>query len=184
MPIEGKSLEAVSRQFCNQLNHLLSKTISQQRLVTIRLKERLNIAFRRDGYAKPVKLRTRFGEMEFFVGLLCSADKIRERHFKLYISEYRYTLGFANSSEPIWRWEYHRQWTGQDDRWCRHHVQGDIPISQINLSLNDLHLPSGYVTIEDIIRFCIVDLRAKPLSPNWHDILEESYQNFKHEPYD
>ena len=47
------------------------------------------------------------------------------------------------------------------------------------MDLQRFHLPTGYVPIEDIIRFCIVDLRAPPLSENWHELLEESYQKFR-----
>jgi len=37
------------------------------------------------------------------------------------------------------------------------------------------------VTIEDILRFCIVDLGVEPLSANWHEILQESYELFREE---
>jgi hypothetical protein len=45
--------------------------------------------------------------------------------------------------------------------------------------LNDLHLPTGFTTIEDVLRFCIVDLAVAPLSPEWDQVLNESYQTFK-----
>jgi hypothetical protein len=35
------------------------------------------------------------------------------------------------------------------------------------------------MTIEEVLRFCIVDLGVPPISRRWHEILEESYQRFK-----
>ena len=50
-----------------------------------------------------------------------------------------------------------------------------------DLTMDDLHLPTGYVPFEEILRFCIVDLGVKPLSENWNEILTESYRQFQAE---
>jgi hypothetical protein len=187
MPIEGRSLETVSQEFCDQLNHLLARTICERHLVLIRLGTRLTISFRGGtGYPEQATLNTRFGEIGLYIGLICDATKIKRRLFRLSVSSYKYSLTPIGSSDPLCRWEYLKQWPKEHDRWCRHHLQGDIPVSiaDRNVSLNDLHLPTGYVTIEDIIRFCIVDLSVDPLSDNWHEILEASYRQFKQEPTD
>ena len=63
MPIDGRSVEAVSQQFCDKLNRLLAKTISERRLVTLRLGERVQIAFRKSGITDPAILQTKFGAM-------------------------------------------------------------------------------------------------------------------------
>jgi hypothetical protein len=47
--------------------------------------------------------------------------------------------------------------------------------------LNDVHLPTGYVTFEDVIRFCVVDLEVAPLAQNWHRVLRESHRRFMKE---
>jgi hypothetical protein len=59
-----------------------------------------------------------------------------------------------------------------------------IPLSsrrKTELTLNDLHLPTGYVPLEEVIRFCIHDLGAKSAKANWHEVLEESYKRFRTE---
>jgi hypothetical protein len=33
------------------------------------------------------------------------------------------------------------------------------------ISLNDVHVLTGFVTVEEVLRFCIVDLGVPPLSP-------------------
>ena len=40
--------------------------------------------------------------------------------------------------------------------------------------LNELHLPTGWVPIEEVLRFCIDDLGVRPLSPGWHETLAAS----------
>jgi hypothetical protein len=44
--------------------------------------------------------------------------------------------------------------------------------------MNDLHLPTGWVAFEDIVRFCIDDLDVTPLSVSWHEVLDASYARF------
>ena len=47
------------------------------------------------------------------------------------------------------------------------------------MRLNDLHLPTGFTTIEEVLRFCIVDLGVTPLSDEWDRVLTDSYEKFK-----
>ena len=47
--------------------------------------------------------------------------------------------------------------------------------------LNDLHLPTGYVAFEEVLRFCIVDLHVRPLAEDWDQTLRNSYDRFKTE---
>lgn len=75
--------------------------------------------------------------------------------------------------------------------YCRHHVQGPIHFGitdrdRVEGSLQRWHLPTGPVAIEDIIRFCIVDLGIEPLDAGWGDILKRSYDRFwtRHDAHD
>ena len=96
------------------------------------------------------------------------------------------------------RWEYEKD---PGNSYCRHHFQGPITVPikhDTEVSLNDLHVPTGFVTVEEILRFCIVDLGVPPLSPatlppapaepgdhdlhrhkTWDEVLTESYERFK-----
>jgi hypothetical protein len=44
------------------------------------------------------------------------------------------------------------------------------------VTLNDLHLPTGWVPVEEVLRFCIVDLGVRPLGRDWNEVLRESEQ--------
>lgn len=185
MPIEGDSLSDAGQQFCNYLNWLLAKTISQRRLVLLQVRgmpSKINIAFREKGHGDTAKLKTRFGEIGLYIGLVCGATQAARGRFRLFVPTYRYSLTPKNSKQPLWRWEYVKDWP-PGGRWCRHHLQGDIPVrvGQTPVSLNELHLPTGYVPVEELLRFCIVDMGVRPLSNDWHEILSDSYERFKGE---
>ena len=38
------------------------------------------------------------------------------------------------------------------------------------------HLPTGYVTLGEIIRFLIRDLQIQPVPNNWEDILQDIHE--------
>ena len=109
---------------------------------------------------------------------------------RLITVEYKYTLtlGYRDAwatAEPLLRWEYVRQ-PERGGLWCRHHLQGPVTLTlgrAGDVLLNDLHLPTGYVPIEEIIRFCLVDLEVPSLSSSgeWPRTLDESYAYFRGE---
>jgi len=190
VPILGRDLWDACRTFCDHLNPVLARTVTQTRLVPIGrpgLSRQLQVAFRGGGGRLPAaRLRTRFGPMALYIGQLCETVPVGGQH-QLVTVEYRYTLTpgeleEAAGREPLLRWEYVRE-PGGDARWCRHHLQGPIrlDVGRQSVMLNDWHLPTGYVTVEEVLRFCIVDLGVEPLAPDWHEILERSYRRFKHD---
>jgi len=53
-------------------------------------------------------------------------------------------------------------------------------MSKGTLDLDKVHLPSGYVMLEDVIRFLITDFGVKPPcgAAKWHQKLVESEKRF------
>jgi hypothetical protein len=122
---------------------------------------------------------SRFGPLALYLGQTCTTfQDAKDDPSRLQTISYKYTVRPENDEQPKFRWEYTKEFA---ERYCRHHLQGPIvfPFGKGELSLNDVHLPTGYVTVEEIVRFCIVDLEARPLSEDWHSHLEESYRLFK-----
>ncbi len=101
---------------------------------------------------------------------------------ELYTIQYKYALYPESGDEPIIRWEYERE-PAPGKQYCRHHVQGpvEIHINESTVFLNDIHLPTGYTTFEEVLRFCIVDLRVQHLHEDWDRVLGDSYELFKAE---
>ena len=93
---------------------------------------------------------------------------------------YAYGLIPDSSDTATIRWEYVRSPAAGAD-WCRHHVQGPIEIvlNRAETTLNGLHVPTGYVPFEEIIRFCIVDLEVPSISEDWRAVLHDSYEQFR-----
>lgn len=186
MAFEGRTLREANQSFKDHLNQLLAHTITQTPLVAM-IEPRSSLAtigFRQGGVPGSALLRTRFGMMELYLGQVCDGVDAERRRVGLRTIKYQYKLTPAGTTEPLIRWEYDRFPTGQG-LWCRHHIQGPIPVSfgvGGPVSLNDLHLPTGQILIEEVIRFCIVDLGVQPLDssfrddglPAWHHRLLES----------
>jgi hypothetical protein len=184
VPYVSATLKDACQQFCDALNRVLNTTITKARLIELGAKDRPNVprqvAFRQAGQPATAPLSTKFGPMNLYIGQLCDSVEVKGGR-QLFTIEYQYTLTLEDESDALLRWEYTR--TPPDGGlWCRHHLQGPVSIPLARgeaISLNDLHLPTGYVTIEEVIRFCIVDLEAKVLSPDWHAVLTESYEKFR-----
>lgn len=184
MPIEGPSLWNAARTFCEHLNTVFARTITQARVLPIGrrrdLTERIQIAFRSAGAAQEAPLGTKFGRVGLYIGQYCESVLTAEKRHRLITVKYRYTLTPDGMTDPLFRWEYDRSIEGPH---CRHHLQGAIALSfgRQEVSLNDLHLPTAYVPIEHVIRFCIADLGVEPLSRDWEAILRESHEKFETE---
>lgn len=94
-------------------------------------------------------------------------------------------------TEALFRWEYEA--SPPQGQHCNHHFQIgkvadggraiEVPLSSGTVDLNRLHMPTGYVLIEYVIRFLIVEFRIEPpCGPaNWQAVLKRSEDKFFHE---
>lgn len=145
------------------------------------------LAFRQGGRPTAVPMDTNRGTLYLSLAQRCETE-VKDGRERLLTAEYRYTLSLDPDLEPLLRWEYVRVRPPSTDdkpapKWCRHHLQGT---SQVDFgrgleSLNPLHLPTGYVLVEDAIRFLLNDLGVPALSAAWSDVLDESYRKFREE---
>lgn len=182
MPITGPTRKKAMRAFVDVLNRLLSTTVTQRRLVSLEVGDvRAAISFRRAGSATDVPLKSDFGRLHLYLGQYCETVPSDGGGFQVVTVAYAYHLRAEGAEEPTFRWEYERDPIDPDARYCRHHLQGSVPleIGGRELSMNDIHLPTGWVTVEEVLRFCIAELGVKPLKKNWHEILTTSYGMFK-----
>jgi hypothetical protein len=182
MTIRGRSLGEASRIFVDHINSVLHKTLTQTPLSVEIAGSIANIRFRRGTHPATAQIRTRYGIVDLYIGQLCDTILGEQNDHVLRTVSYRYALVFDGRSEPLMRWEYVRT-ASADDRYCRHHLQGSIELDVIDsdgrtASLQDWHLPTGSVSIEEVLRFCIVDLGVRPLDEDWHDILRDSHARF------
>ena len=109
-------------------------------------------------------------------------EDLGNKTLKLRTVKYAYHLLEAPSPDSpcVVRWEYispsRRKMTHP-----RNHVHLPIILETSDgpLDLDTLHLPTGWVTIEEVIRFLIVEVGIKPKSDDWNADLESSEKLFK-----
>jgi hypothetical protein len=59
--------------------------------------------------------------------------------------------------------------------WPHLHAYGEHP----SVHLHKLHLPTGRVSIESVVRFLVADLSVKPRRENWRDVLDRREAAFR-----
>jgi hypothetical protein len=100
------------------------------------------------------------------------------KDFSLRVVKYEYRIQRTPllQDEAEVRFEYVSSEIEPLARYCRHHVQfhRDFQDVREGFSPNKLHIPTGGVTIEDVIRFLIVDLNVPPLTEQWEEELRRS----------
>lgn len=93
---------------------------------------------------------------------------------------YRISNGPLRTDDWLVRWEYDSA-DHKPGLHPRHHchLHAEIEFLDQVLSLDKLHISSGWVTIEEVIRFLIHELKVPPLSENWDELLHESEERFR-----
>lgn len=90
--------------------------------------------------------------------------------------EYVYELG-DHSGDLIAAWHWHPTTKGSDDEahWPHIHAYG----TRGTLALHKLHLPTGRVSLEVVVRFLIMDLDVIPRRNDWSAILDRHEERFR-----
>lgn len=183
MPIRANTAKECFDTFSRHIRWLISKTVTEQPPV-IPLptgSQRIQLSFREN---QPVAapIAARYGRLYFYLAQLLEAVHEEDGQHRLRTLQYWYRLQTEVSpqTQATIRWEYVR--AAPRNGYERHHVQvpATVPLSsEHSLDLNKIHMPTGWVTIESIIRFLIVDLGFNPpCGDEWPNILEKSEQYF------
>jgi hypothetical protein len=185
LAITGAKPYACFNTFKQHLTSLFAKTISptahpvligaaQQELVFLEVKY---------GVDDSIRLDTRLGPMRLYVRQELLALKEKRRPYRLKTIRYWYHLYPTDSDEgePLIRWEYESPRVLPDARHCLNHVHLDhqLACGTGTLDLVRCHLPTGWVTIESVLRFVIHELEVAPASTTWHEELTESEKQFR-----
>lgn len=167
-------------EFRDHLNRLLNTTITDARLVMEILDDdtKAYVGFQQSGQPVHRPIGTRY---YLFVGQILQAVRVGKQYRPRTLT-YTYRIAEASrfDSEPLFRWEYlSREYEKLD--FPRHHLhirttmKGETRVFE----LKDLHTPTGWVTIEEVIRFAITELKIKSKSSDWDKRLQESEQKFR-----
>jgi hypothetical protein len=134
------------------------------------------IEFRGDGAARAVEI----GKSGFFLFINQSVKVTKEarRRYRLRTLTYSYRIADGPAREDwLFRWEYVNHDTEQGKSLHpRHHCH--LPVDHRCLTTKT-HIPTGWVLLEEVIRFLIHELDVDPLNENWDGILQESEEQFR-----
>lgn len=187
MPIIGRTPADAFKTFADYLTTLLARTITQMPLIPVYYSGASDMAlsFRPSATSAAAPIHTRYGVLALEIGQRCTTDEIAKGQHQLQTVSYRYTIGYVGEEhEPLFRWEYIRHPAGDNAYYARHHFQGPMPtglrLGTTETLFQDIHLLTGWVPIEEIIRFCLHDLGAHAACEpeDWDRILRESRNRF------
>jgi hypothetical protein len=167
---------AAIKTFKDHLNSLLARTITQTPLVSLEVGSRATIEFRENGLARAVEI----GSSGFFLFINQSVKFTKEakRRYRLKTLTYSYRIADGPAREDwLFRWEYVSHETEQGKSLHpRHHCH--LPFDHRCLTTKT-HIPTGWVLLEEVIRFLIHELGVDSLSEDWDDILKKSEEQFR-----
>jgi hypothetical protein len=121
----------------------------------------------RNGQALKLELRHRFvvRRMEGNRGLWTAST-----------NEYAYRVSDERDSIiAAWHWHPMTQLAGDDAPWPHLHTYG----ARDALTLHKLHLPTGRVSLEAVVRFLISDLDVVPRRADWRAVLDRQEEQFR-----
>lgn len=96
-------------------------------------------------------------------------------NFRISTLKYIYVLWSASPNERIVDWHYHRR---QNNSFEAHlHIRDDAKVT--NHCLIDRHIPTGRVSLEDIVRFAVEEVSISPRNENWRIVLEQTESLFR-----
>lgn len=188
MPIEGGKPRDVFDAFRDHIADLFRATLPVPPSIQLRwhgqpdsVRAALEFVRRDDGVAACLLLRTTgYGSLYLAVRQSLLAELDGDKYI-LKTAGYSYRLLDEDypTAKALIRWEYVGD-RAAPHAYCRHHVQtrSKVPVQDVYLDFDRLHTPTGWVTIEEVIRFVIHDLGARRARDDWPKALERSEQQF------
>ena len=180
MPRVGKAANKLFTTFKDHFNKVLHKTVTEVPLKEIDHGDRRLLQFSK-GFT-PICVPIGRGDYYLFVGqTMALAEDRREQRIRTLAYEYRLTGGPNFSDDPcLLRWEYKAS-DLVPKGFPRHHLQIKASINDVEpeLDLSKLHIPSGWITIEELMRFLITELKITPRDADWDRILREGEDKFR-----
>lgn len=189
MPIEGGKPRDVFDAFRDHIADLFRATLPVPASIHLRwcgqpasTRAALEFVNRDDGVAACLPLRTSgHGTLYLAIRQSLLAELDEDGKYILKTAGYSYRLLEENypTAKALIRWEYVGD-RAAPHAYCRHHVhtRSKLPLKGVYLDFDRLHTPSGWVTIEEVIRFAIHDLDARAARDDWPKTLERSEKQF------
>lgn len=184
----GDSPQQAFQEFREHLNRLLHTTITDAslQLLGTERRDRAFLEFRQ-GELDEIRCAKVGGGYYLFLGQVLEAEETRVNDVQKYRLRtlsyaYRITEGPTLDCGWLFRWEYDSPKIKRGTQPRHHiHVNADVRCFRDRFKLNcsELHLPSGWIAIEEVIRFLINELHLDPKSEEWDRHLRDSEEKFR-----
>ncbi len=182
-PFTGSNPEKVIQTFRGHIAQLLNSTITDAPLSIVgarrsvnELKATLSLGGKTTDIARAVPLR----QKPLHLLLVQNVSVIREpkaREWRLKTLQYSYRIQAGPSLDSEWyfRFEYKAREI-EDSLHPRHHIH--LPVSlecgTTRVNLSRVHIPTGWVPLEEVIRFLIEELGVKAKTRDWDSVLRRN----------
>lgn len=167
MPIEARTPKECFDAFRDHVAELLANTVSRRYLLrSVAVEdapERRRLSFWQQDRAIAIPIVTDIGRLHFFCSQVLGVVE-HGRHYRLRTLAYAYRLQLGPDSDAraLLRWEF----ISGIGRSRGFHVHADSRIEDSALSealdLDKLHVATGRVLVEDVVRFLVAELGHKP----------------------
>jgi len=130
----------------------------------------------------PAPLRS--GGLSLYLAQHLVAEKSPlQKQWRLRIVRYSYSIQEGPVSNPRWlfRFEYISRGEEGSGLHCRHHLHlpNMLTMGGQERDLSRVHIPTGWVTVEELIRFLIYELGIQSRADDWDKILQDSETRFR-----
>ena len=182
MSLEADSPEAAVRKFQKHLNRVLNTVLTRYRLEFWKGSGNLfYLSFLAND--EPIAVRLDKRPWHLFLSQTLEAVGLKSGKFELKTAAYAYRIQSSPriDEEAFVRFEYVGPRRDADFAYCRNHVQFHRDYHSIvpPYSPCKFHTPTGWVTIESIVRFAITDLKVPPRVSNWRQVLNDGERLFR-----
>lgn len=183
--LKGSTPAEAFTKFRDHLNLLLNNTVCDAPLIVITSKEHRNrayVSFRQGG--SPTAARLRSGGWYLYLGQNLEVVQEQDKRWRLRTLAYSYRIqrGPGENDPWVFRFEYISREL-QSFPHPRHHLHLPatlhVPGTIREIDLAKVHVPTGWVTVEELVRFLIHGLKVKSRKTNWDKLCRESEEKFR-----
>ena len=159
--LTSRQSRAALQNFREHLNDLLHRTVTAAPLLAIEVGSRSLLQFRLNG--KPTAVDVEKGYY-LFLSQQIQATKEKDKGYRVRTLTYAYRIAEGPGLKDRWlfRWEYNSR-EELDALPPRHHwhLPGELScFGDQTLKLTKLHIASGWVTIAEVVRFLMNELKV------------------------
>jgi hypothetical protein len=184
VPLTARTPRDVFHTLQDHLNRTLNRVLTHYRLrffIRTVKGEQVSLAFFNN---RGVTIAVPLLPSPWYLSLSQRLQAVPEgKEYTLRILEYQYRVQRTPSveDEAEVRFEYVSRLVDPDFPYSCHHVQLHRDYHEVRqgFSPQKLHIPTGGVTVEDVIRFLVTDLGVPPLIETWDEELRKSEKQFR-----